>query len=310
MGKRSIAIAIVLAGVSACRSDRGEQAASGAPRAMAPTAPPAAAATPPTAAASPAAPNRDTSPVDAAPTATTGTAAPPLYYDRALTADDLEGRTLRELALMRNTIFARAGNKFRKQWLRTYFEAQSWYRARDPMDESVLTELDRANARSIAEREAAFTGDQLRAAQTALVARLGDGEPSPEDEVELRLISQRLGTWVGGAGAATSGRTPLDDPSLLEALISVESLSDLSRRDLRILRNTIYARRGYVFKSELLGQYFSAIDWYHADPDYTDARLTSVDRKNIRMIRSVEDTLGGPLFDRDHMQEDGWFAGA
>ena len=34
----------------------------------------------------------------------------PLYYTRALTPADLEGRTLRELALMRNTIYARAGH--------------------------------------------------------------------------------------------------------------------------------------------------------------------------------------------------------
>src|SRR5262249_55062235 len=30
----------------------------------------------------------------------------PLYYERALTAADLDGRTLRELSLMRNTIYA------------------------------------------------------------------------------------------------------------------------------------------------------------------------------------------------------------
>ena len=50
-----------------------------------------------------------------------------LYYDRALTPADLQGRTLRELALMRNTIYARAGHPFRKKWLRDYFTAQPWY---------------------------------------------------------------------------------------------------------------------------------------------------------------------------------------
>ena len=36
-----------------------------------------------------------------------------LYYERALTDEDLAGRTLRELSLMRNWIYARAGNPFR-----------------------------------------------------------------------------------------------------------------------------------------------------------------------------------------------------
>jgi len=48
----------------------------------------------------------------------------PLYYTRALTAADLDGRTLRELTLMRNTIYARAGHPFRKKWLHDYFAAQ------------------------------------------------------------------------------------------------------------------------------------------------------------------------------------------
>src|SRR5262245_30337487 len=72
--------------------------------------------------------------------------ARPLYYTRAITDDDLIGRSLRELNLMRNTIYARAGNKFRKKWLNDYFSAQPWYHALDKMDESKITPLDRKNA--------------------------------------------------------------------------------------------------------------------------------------------------------------------
>ena len=74
----------------------------------------------------------------------------PLYYEREITAADLAGRTLRELTLMRNTIYARAGNSFRKQWLADYFKAQPWYRPLPKMDEGKLTVLDRKNARAVA----------------------------------------------------------------------------------------------------------------------------------------------------------------
>ena len=41
-----------------------------------------------------------------------------------------DGKTLRELAIMRNTIYARYGwDGFRKQWLRDYFRAQKWFKA-------------------------------------------------------------------------------------------------------------------------------------------------------------------------------------
>src|SRR4051794_16698997 len=53
--------------------------------------------------------------------------AKPLYYARKITASDLEGRSLRELALIRNLPYARAGKRFRKSWLTEYFTSQAWY---------------------------------------------------------------------------------------------------------------------------------------------------------------------------------------
>jgi hypothetical protein len=226
----------------------------------------------------------------------------PLYYTRAITKKDLQGRTLRELSLLRNTIYARAGNSFRKKWLNDYFSAQRWYHPLDKMDESKLTALDKANAETIAEYDASIPRDALQSMQMEFL-----NPQSPEDKVELRLASMRLGKW---AGSADQDRTPLEDPSLLDQQITVDSLKDFSRRDLRLLRNLIYARRGRPFHSDLIKAYFEAVDWYKADPKYTDARLTTVDKRNINVILSLENTLGGPLSDYEHKKEDGWFARA
>src|SRR5215472_9712765 len=89
----------------------------------------------------------------------------PLYYTRPITDDDLIGRSLRELSLMRNTIYARAGNKFRKKWLNDYFSAQPWYHALDKMDENRITALDRKNADIIAKYDADIPRDELLAMQ-------------------------------------------------------------------------------------------------------------------------------------------------
>jgi YARHG domain-containing protein len=225
----------------------------------------------------------------------------PLYYDREITTQDLEGRTLRELALMRNTIYARAGNKFRKKWLNDYFSAQPWYHPLDKTDESKITALDRKNAEIIAKWDAEISRDNaLRIAQD-----LNGVAKTPENQIELRLASMRLGKW---AGSPDADRTPLEDPSLLDKQVTVDSLKDFSRRDLRLLRNLIYARRGRPFKSDLIKQYFEAVDWYKADPTYTDARLTDLDKRNINVILSVENELGGPLTDWQHKKDDGWFS--
>jgi len=298
---RVIALLLLVAACSAKEQERPRPAAgSAAPAVKADAAAPPATAAPVTAidAAAPAV-------VGSLPAYGTGPDGRPYYVERAITADDLKGRTLRDLALMRNTIYARAGHPFRKAWLRDYFTAQPWYQPLAADDESKITATDRANATTIADHETGLSREQLVAMKDVIAART---PRSPVDEVELELLSTRLGTWVGSSGAPAGKRSPLEDPQQLDRLLTLDELADLSRRDLRILRNTVYARRGRPFKSEVLQNWFGSMDWYHADDSYTEARLTAVDKKNIKLIRSVEDQLGGPLSEHEHKEEDGWFA--
>ena len=74
-------------------------------------------------------------------------------------------------------------------------------------------------------------------------------------------------------------------------------------RDLSILRNTIYARRGRTFKSEILRDHFSGMEWYKPVTDYSDKLLSANDVRNISMIKSVENEFGGPLSDEDWLTE-------
>ncbi len=233
----------------------------------------------------------------------------PLYYERALTQADLEGRTLRELSLMRNTIFARVGNHFRVPWLHDWFAAQPWYDP-DKAQRAKLkpSKLDWANARLIGKREARLGKATLKKMAAATRERVAK-KPTPEDAIELRLLSRRLGKWAG-AGKPPPIGDPLEDPSQLERQLSLEELKKMSLRDLRILRNTVYARRGYSFKSEMLSMYFGSTDWYVPDPEYTPKKLNRLDYRNVKLIRSEEDSRGGPMTDRQQQEADGWFSGA
>lgn len=223
--------------------------------------------------------------------------ARPVYYERALTRADLDGRTLRELALMRNTIYARAGHQFRKKWLRDYFTKQPWYKPLGKDDNTKITARDRANAVLIAQAEQSQSQAGLKNHRDEILARQRAGKATAEDDIELGLLNIRLGQWVAAdADARPPGDvSPLEDPSQLDHLITVEQLSNLSRRDLRILRNTVYARHGRTFKSKLLQEYFDNMGWYKPDPKFTDKRLTKIDTTNVRLIKSVEDSVGGPL---------------
>lgn len=249
----------------------------------------------------------------AAPSASSAAVTPaparPLYYEVAIQKADLEGRTLRELTLMRNWIYARAGNPFRKPWLDEFFRAQSWYAPKEKLDEAQISKLDKENARAIAEFDAAIGKEALEQRRQAVLAKKTGGALAKEDAIELSLLSQRLGTPLADS-ADGAAQTPLEDPARLDKLLTVEELSTLSRRDLRILRNTIYARRGRPFESEVVRAFFQTASWYKPSAGYHDGMLTEIDRKNIAIVRSVEDSLGGPAHENPDYGKEGWFVQA
>ena len=75
------------------------------------------------------------------------------------------------------------------------------------------------------------------------------------------------------------GREPITR-SLLEGLF----IEDAAK-----MRNEIYARRGKVFTKEPWFQtYFESFTWYKANPEFTDAQLTPLEKRNIAAITAYE----------------------
>lgn len=65
-------------------------------------------------------------------------------------------------------------------------------------------------------------------------------------------------------------------------------LAGKSGSQLRIMRNYIYARHGYKFKSADLQRYFAQYPWY--TPMYSDVshQLNKIEKSNVQMIQSYE----------------------
>jgi hypothetical protein len=211
----------------------------------------------------------------------------------------LDGKSLRELSILRNTIFARWGwDGYRKPWLRDYFHAQKWFSPNPKFSYKLLSEADRKNAHFIGVKEQSFREPALRTMREAIEKRRKSGQLTPDDQVELGLIDRALGSFA----LDDDKREAASDRSL-DRLLKPAEVRQLSLRDLRLLRNTIYARRGRPFKSTILQDHFNGMSWYHIDPGYTDARLTANDQRNVALIKSVENELGGPLTDEDWLIE-------
>jgi hypothetical protein len=74
-------------------------------------------------------------------------------------------------------------------------------------------------------------------------------------------------------------------------LLTVGDLQPLSKDDLRIARNEIFARRGRYFQSADLIAYFGRFPWYR--PNSWDPPLNPVESANVALIQRAEQARGG-----------------
>lgn len=66
-----------------------------------------------------------------------------------------------------------------------------------------------------------------------------------------------------------------------------DDLEGLSAMELTYARNEVYARHGYVFKSDELNEYFQSMDWYEIDYDY-DGSLSDIEKYNVEFIKGYQ----------------------
>jgi hypothetical protein len=65
-------------------------------------------------------------------------------------------------------------------------------------------------------------------------------------------------------------------------------LQGLFLEDVRKMRDEISARHGKVFKDLWTQKYFASFDWYKANPGFTDASLSAVEKRNLVVIAAYE----------------------
>lgn len=93
------------------------------------------------------------------------------------------------------------------------------------------------------------------------------------------------------ASAQSADLKPIMDKILHEQSISSHDVETLDASDLRILRNTIFARHGYRFKSKDLQTHFAQYGWYKPTTSNVDSLLTPVDRDNLSTVQQQEHVL-------------------
>ena len=168
-------------------------------------------------------------------------------------ATDLSGLSAGDLRLLRNAIFAMHGYIFKDKDLTEYFEQFEWY---TPKKSNVTKEL------------------------------------SSIEQSNVRFIKKYEGK-AGKDGSSKSARSASDGDDYYD-LVGNTYLSDSdvnwrSKSELRLMRNTIYARHGRKFKSKDLQDYFNGMSWY--TPKVTEispGSLSSIEKHNLKLIQKYE----------------------
>ena len=69
-------------------------------------------------------------------------------------------------------------------------------------------------------------------------------------------------------------------------------VSSLSKEQLRLARNEIFARHGYIFKDSTLNDYFTSKSWYSgtisSDDFDMESTFSKIEKANINKIKEFE----------------------
>ena len=111
--------------------------------------------------------------------------------------------------------------------------------------------------------------------------RVRNWEPELMDEI--RVLTQRYPLYDRIPYRTTQSRFLFRDSAL-----SPRWFSFLNSSQLRILRNSIYAMRGYRFDSEDMSRHFEQEDWYSPADGFSEVLFSEIERHNIDVIYAIE----------------------
>ena len=77
-------------------------------------------------------------------------------------------------------------------------------------------------------------------------------------------------------------------PETSKRILRSSDFARLTDWDMKIMRNEIYARHGYIFKTQDMIDYFSQQDWYYPRYNNVNSMLTSIEKRNINIIKLYE----------------------
>lgn len=83
-------------------------------------------------------------------------------------------------------------------------------------------------------------------------------------------------------------------PFSSDRLLTYDDISSLSREELILARNELYAKHGRIFKVDWIREYFEAQPWYHGtltEEEFSSSLFSDIEWQNIMFIKEYETML-------------------
>ena len=247
------------------------------------------------------------------------------WRDRQIPARKLGKHSSSEWKVLLAEVEAIHGKRFDDEpWLQQYFEERYWYFPSDKYDAKKLTAIERKNLEMLSGAQkkqrnvALLPGDMQFFENKAITEQMLRGLSLHELRLLRNEIYARHGRmfraewlqqyfffqpWYNPDDNFKDEELSGNDKLNVETIVKYENkihqelgtkpvtqalLEGLFIEDASQMRHEIYARHGKVFKEPWLQKYFASFDWYKADPNFSDAALTEVEKKNISTIAAYE----------------------
>ncbi|MGV6860676.1 MAG: YARHG domain-containing protein [Putridiphycobacter sp.] len=113
-----------------------------------------------------------------------------------------------------------------------------------------------------------------------------DWENKIETSEEVDLGGNEVEEWISTEFATSTDM--IYEINASNTVLKKEDVENLKKGDLKIIRNTIYARHGYSFKNRPMRVFFDAQKWYI--PVHTDIKsdFTDIEKDNIQLLLKYE----------------------
>ena len=124
-------------------------------------------------------------------------------------------------------------------------------------------------------------------------------EPESDEVETVPALDDSEPAAVAGTNSATPNEVS-DEPVAQDdflfpsdrELITEDYLMTLTKEEVALIRNEIYARHGYIFQTEPFRTYFSNKSWYVPNENFNDSLLSEIEKANADAIIAFEEKMG------------------